>query len=357
MPPTMGLAEAFAALPPALHTPILRIEDRHGTCRFAAARAPATADGAFHVASITKTMTATVILQLIEEGAFSLETPFDDLGVIDRTLTQGRLDGGITIRHLLSHTAGIRDTMEDDAETLGGPAPGSVIGRLMLDPGKHWQPFDPARPDDANAGVINHFFASGTADARLSPPGARFHYSDTGYMLLGLLIERAGGEPLHAAYRRRLFDPAGIDDIWLAYREPARLPEIDQYFGDMPLLASGVSLSFDWAGGGLVATAAALATFLRALLAGSLFRKPETLAAMQDWAAPEGMAAPRTGVGLGLFRVERDGMTLIGHSGAPAARMFTDPDCGLFLTGTANQAIGAADWHWPLLALARKEFA
>lgn len=353
----MTLAEAFAALPPALHTPILRIEDASGACRFAAARAPAMPEGAFHTASVTKTMTATVVLQLAEEGAFSLDAPFDDLGVIDRALTRGRLDGGITLRHLLSHTAGIRDTMEDDAETLGGPAPGSVIGGLMRDPAKAWVPWDPALPEDPAAGVINHFFASGTADARLAQPGARFHYSDTGFMLLALLIEHAGGEPLHTAFRRRLFDPHGIADIWLAYREPPRLPETDQYFGDLPLLASGVSLSFDWGGGGLVSTAAALAAFLRTLLSGGYFRKAETLAAMQDWQAPEGLALPRTGVGLGLFRTERDGLTLIGHSGAPGAKMFTDPASGMILTGTANQAVGGGDWHWPLAALARKEFA
>jgi CubicO group peptidase (beta-lactamase class C family) len=227
----------------------------------------------------------------------------------------------------------------------------------MQDPAKAWQPWDPARPDDPQAGVINHFFASGTADARIAPPGARFHYSDTGFMLLALLIEKAGGEPLHTAFRRRLFDPVGIADIWLAYREEPRLPETEQYFGELPVLASGVSLSFDWGGGGLVATAEALAAFLRALLGGAYFKEAATLAAMQDWQVPAGLALPRSGVGLGLFRTERDGLTLVGHSGAPGAKMFTDPASGLILTGTANQAIGGGDWHWPLAALARKEFA
>lgn len=328
---------------------------------------PMTVAHRFHVASITKTMTATVILQLWEEGAFAragLDTRFGDLGVLEPEFVARlhRRDGvsagaDITLRHLLTHTSGLRDAMVDDADTLGGPAPRSLVGRMLAggsDPGRHWAPWNPSRPDDAEAGVVNFFVNSGIAAAALSAPGEAFHYSDTGFMLLGLAIEALGGEPLHLAYQRRIFAPLGLTDTYLAYRNdpaglgPAREPESDCWAGEAPCLAGGVSLSFDWAGGGVVSTVRSLNAFLRALLRGELLRRRATVSAMTDWCVPPGLEPPRTGVGLGIFRTERDGLTLIGHSGSWGAKMFHSPAAGFFLAGTINQAAGPDDWHWAI---------
>lgn len=352
---------------------VVRVEDADGAPLLVEAAGEArpgvamTATHGFHIASVAKTMTATIVLQLAEEGALGargIDAAYADFSVFapDVMARLHRSHGEslahrITPRHLLTHTSGLRDAMEDDAETLGGPAPRSLIGRMLAPGGdlrRAWVPWNPDRPDDLEAGVINLFLANGTADAPLAPPGERFHYSDTGFMLLALLIETVTGRALGDCYRDRLFQPLGISDTYLAYRNDPpdlgsrREPEADVWMGPMPVLDSGASLSFDWGGGGLVASAASLNRFLRGLLTGALFRDSRTLEAMLDWQTPPGLAAPRTGVGLGLFRTEEAGLELIGHSGASGAKMFYAPRQGFFMAGTINQMAGPGAWHWPI---------
>lgn len=352
---------------------VVRVEDADGAPLLIAAAGEArpgvemTAAHGFHIASVAKTMTAAIVLQLAEEGALGalgVDAAYADFDVFapDIMARLHRRNGEslahrITLRHLLTHTSGLRDAMEDDAETLGGPAPGSLIGRMLApggDLGHAWVPWNPDRPDDLEAGVINLFLGNGTADAALAPPGERFHYSDTGFMLLALLIETVTGRTLGDGYRDRLFQPLGITDTYLAYRQdppdlgPCREPEADVWVGPMPVLDSRASLSFDWGGGGIVASAASLNRFLRGLIAGALFRDSQTLAAMLDWQTPPGLAAPRTGVGLGLFRTEDAGLELIGHSGASGAKMFYAPQHSFFIAGTINQMAGPGTWHWPI---------
>jgi D-alanyl-D-alanine carboxypeptidase len=356
-----------------IHGAVVRVEDAEGAPLLVAAAGEArpgiamTAAHGFHIASVTKTMTAAVVLQLAEEGALGprgIDAAYGDFGVFaPEIMARLHRSGGeslahrITLRHLLTHTSGLRDAMEDDAATLGGPAPDSLIGRILAPGGdrrRAWKPWDPERPLDPEAGVINLFLANGTADAPLAAPGEGFHYSDTGFMLLALLIEKLTGCTLGDAYRERLFAPLGLADTYLAYRNdppglgPHREPEAEVWMGPMPVLGSGASLSFDWGGGGVVSSAASLNRFLRGLLGGALFRDHRTLAAMLDWQTPPGLAAPRTGVGLGIFRTEDAGLELIGHSGASGAKMFHAPRHGFFIAGTINQMAGPGTWHWPI---------
>ena len=267
----------------------------------------------------------------------------------------------LTLRHLLGHTGGLRDAMVDDATRLGGPAPGSLIGALMsrlVDPGHRWVPWDPRDPASAQAGVLN-WYLNEVACAGLSLPGNAFHYSDTGYVLLGLVVERVSGVPLHRAMSDRLFAPLGLRNTYLAYvgdppdLQADRLPESEPWMGPVPCLSLGVSLSFDWGGGGVVSTAAELAAFHRALLAGRLFRDPRSLQAMTCWRQPAGLKPPRSGVGLGLFRTEQQGLEWIGHSGAWGCKMFAAPAADLLVTGTLNRADAAEDWHARLAAALR----
>jgi D-alanyl-D-alanine carboxypeptidase len=252
--------------------------------------------------------------------------------------------------------------MVDDATQLGSPAPGSLVGRMMGpggNPRRSWVPWDLSRPDDADAGVINFFLNSGISAAALGPPGESFHYSDTGFMLLGLLVEHVGGKPYHVQLREQLFTPLGLNDTYLAYHDdppglgPARQPEADCWAAGMPCLSGGANLSFDWAGGGIVSSARALNMFLRALLDGRLFLKRETLWAMLDWQVPPGLARPRTGVGFGIFRTESPCGDLVGHSGAWGAKMVHCRELDVFFAGTTNQSAGNPNWHWPFLEAAR----
>jgi D-alanyl-D-alanine carboxypeptidase len=358
---------------PAIRNAVVQVGDQSGRTLFGAAYGharpgvPMTVAHRFHLASVTKPMTATLVLQLAEEGAFGvmgIDAAYAEFGVFPPGIMARlhRHGGGsqahaITLRHLLTHTSGIRDAIEDDAVTLGGPAPGSVLGKILsgqVDRAHFWRAWAPDAVEDADAGVINHFLATGVAEVALHAPGAGFHYSDTGFMLLALLIEKVTGQTYGGRLHQRIFAPLDLGDTYLAYRaDPAdlgskRSPEAEFWGGDTPLLESGFTLSFDWGGGGVVSSAASLNVFLRALLDGALFRSPETLTAMLAWTTPPGLKAPRTGVGLGLFRTEMNGMELIGHSGASGAKMFFAPREGVFLSGTINQSIGPGDWHWPL---------
>ncbi len=346
----------------------LRVERADGSLLWEGAAGPATPGGPamtpgtpFHVASIGKTFTATLILQLAEEGAFGpdgIDTPFAAVAPFEPVIAARLVQPGTTLRHLLSHTAGLRDTFEDDAHALGGPggpAPGSLMAHMMgADPTRGWEPWDPARPEDREAGVINWFLATGTAAAPLSPPGERFHYSDTGYMLLALLAEPVSQSDYPALVRTRILEPLGLEAaIYMPWREPRPAgmakPDAEVWLGPMPVLASGGNLSFDYGGGGLVATPAALNAFLRALLAGGLFRYPETLAAMTGLKAADGLAPPRRAVGLGLFETGLSRFRFIGHSGAWSGRMLFEPDRGLFLSGSLNQAGAPTGWHADML--------
>ncbi|MBL8648640.1 MAG: beta-lactamase family protein, partial [Sphingosinicella sp.] len=172
-----------------IHGAVVRVEDADGAPLLVAADGEArpgiamTAAHGFHIASVTKTMTAAIVLQLAEDGALGprgIDSAYGDFGVFAPEIT-ARLhrSGGeslahrITLRHLLTHTSGLRDAMEDDAATLGGPAPDSLIGRILApggDPRHAWKPWDPEWPLDPEAGVINLFLANGTADAPLAAP-------------------------------------------------------------------------------------------------------------------------------------------------------------------------------------------
>jgi D-alanyl-D-alanine carboxypeptidase len=347
--------------------------------------APMTPDHQFHLASVAKTMTAALLLQLWEEGALGpsgLDTTLAELALFDDEIVERlhMIDGvsygkQITVRHLLTHTSGIKDAVVDDAtgtaHDYGAPAPGSYGARLrkaipahlacLADPAcdistlvtsKKWTMWDPTRPQEKEAGVINWFLAIGTAAASLSPPGEAFHYSDTGYVILGLLSEKLSGKSLHRQWRERIFDPLGMDKSYLAYaRDPEPAPWIgevsDFYLENVPYVTSRINVSFDRGGGGVVSTAADVVRFLRALIDGQLFQNPQTLAAMLQWRAYPGISPPRAGVGLGIF-AERSGQgrVALGHSGAYGAKMYFEPESGIYFCGTVNQRTGVPYYWW-----------
>jgi D-alanyl-D-alanine carboxypeptidase len=347
--------------------------------------APMTPQHQYHLASVAKTMTATLILQLEEEGALGergIDTPLAEFGVFDDAIVErlhvmkgisyGRQ---IKVRHLLAHTSGIKDAVIDDATgtaaDFGGPAPGSYGARFrngipahlacLQDPScdlaslvtsKDWTMWDPSHPDDREAGVINWFLASGTAAAPLHQPGAAFHYSDTAYVILGLLAEKLTGQDLHKQWRRRIFDPLGMEHSYLAYaKDPEPSPWIhnvsDFYFGDIPGVTSRLNISFDRGGGGIVSSVGDVNRFLRALINGELFRRSETLIKMTQWRFVQGIKAPRVGVGLGIFAEGTGhGTIALGHSGAYGAKMYYEPETGIFFSGTVNQRTGVVYYWW-----------
>jgi D-alanyl-D-alanine carboxypeptidase len=326
---------------------------------------PASVDHRFHVASVGKMFTATLVLQAAEAGLFGpngVDTPLGDIEFAPRELVDGvhPLGPTITIRQLLTHTSGMKDVQTDDAsgtaDELGRPAPDSVMtnfwrsarglaagDRSNLFALHRWGPWDPAAVDDPMAGMLNRFLATGTAATPVGAPGARFHYSDTAYVLLGVLVERATGRRFDELQRRRITDPLGLTHTTLAYHEggddeaPDGTGVMDVWLGDIALLSGGLDLSFDWGGGGQVSTVADLCRFLRGLLAGELFDDPTTVEVATTWAHPAHLPPHRLGVGLGLFHWQAGEHALVGHAGAWGVRVFHDPTTGAFVAGTVGQ--------------------
>ncbi|WP_110037919.1 serine hydrolase domain-containing protein [Nocardia neocaledoniensis] len=146
--------------------------------------APVSADGYFRMASTVKTMVATVVLQLAAEGTLSIDDP------VGRWLPETLRDSGsaITIRHLLQHTSGLRDDL-----------PGYTTPAEYLE-----QRYDQHGTEQLVARTLTN--------APASAPGAAWAYSNTGYLLLDLIIERATGRPGHQAIDERVVGPLGLDD-------------------------------------------------------------------------------------------------------------------------------------------------
>ena len=361
--PAVGLAHAAAA----------------GTAR-ADTGEDLTVDHPFHVASVGKLCTAALVLQLAEGGRLGpagVDVTLGELGVlepalIDRLLVRaGRSVGPtITVRQLLPHTSGLADVHSDDAdgtaEHHGRPAPGGLAAdywRALRDRAAgrphdpdlsthRWRAWDPTRPDDELAGTLNRYVARLGA-APVAAPGERFHYSDSAYALLALLVERLGGESYHLAQRRRLLEPLGLTHTWQHGHEPpppeVAHPECDVWMGPIPVLSTGANLTFDWGGGGQVSTVADLCRLLDGLLAGRCFTDPATVALMTDWVRPAGLTPPRVDIGLGPQRwAGPSGVPVVGHAGAWGTRLWRDTTTGATVAGTVNRRDDGA-WAFALL--------
>jgi D-alanyl-D-alanine carboxypeptidase len=150
--------------------------------------------------------------------------------------------------------------------------------------------------------------------------------------LAGLIIEVLTGRPLQEAYRALVLDPAGMADTWLESRVEAPRRQIAAHdFEGQDI--TGMDPTVDWAGGGLVSTAADLAAFLRALTRGHLV-STAAWGEMTRWQpGPEGFYDD---YGLGLGRYRFPAAQVIGHHGVWGAFAFWSPELDAVITGTIN---------------------
>jgi D-alanyl-D-alanine carboxypeptidase len=237
-------------------------------------RARLRATDRFRVGSVTKTFVATVVLQLTGEGKLAL----DD--TIERWLP-GLVPNGraITVRHLLTHTAGLFDYLGDGDKT---------VERRVLsgDWDYRWKP--------------RELVALSTAHEPKFAPGADWSYCNTCYILLGLIIEEATGNPITAELRKRVFEPAGLRATSLDTRPriSGRHARGYELLGKPPLVDfTALSPSLAWTAGAIVSTADDLARFYRALLGGRLLR-PDLLGTMQTTVPVAARPGWRWGLGI-----------------------------------------------------------
>jgi D-alanyl-D-alanine carboxypeptidase len=218
---------------------------------------PLRASDGYRIASITKTFTSAAILRLAEHGRLTLRAPVASYlpGAYRRALRADGYDPGrITVRMLLQHTAGLFDYAAAD----------TYLQALLADPEHSWSRIEQLR------------FAMAQGDP-VAPPGRRYSYSDTGYILLGQIVESVSGRPQAAAYRQLLrLGRLGVGATYFETLEPkprAAGRQAHQYFGDLDTTVV-LDPSHDlYGGGGLVSTAADLNRFHRALFEGRVITR------------------------------------------------------------------------------------
>jgi D-alanyl-D-alanine carboxypeptidase len=249
-------------------------------------------DHAFRVGSITKTFVATVVLQLSAEGTLEL----DD--AVERWLP-GLVPNGqaITLRQLLNHTSGIYNYTDDQA----------LFQSLTRHPLRVLEPAE--------------LVAVATKQRPLFDPGTGWSYSNTGYILLGLVVEKATRTPLEQLLQERILEPLGLTRTTFPTTPRLPPPFAHGYLpvgnglvptrNGKPADVTAWSPSWAWAAGALVSTAGDLARFYEALVGGELLR-PEQLDQMKTTVPiPNAPAA----YGLGLASEPSKCGRVLGHSG------------------------------------------
>jgi CubicO group peptidase (beta-lactamase class C family) len=294
---------------------------------------PLDPNDAFRAASVTKHVTAAVVVRLAQEGRLALDEPLADQlspAWLDRWRTFDALPR-TTPRQLIAHTSGLPNYFNDAA----------FFARLREDPTRTWRSVD----------LVDHAAEHGTP---AFAPGEGFEYTDTGFVIAGILVEEVTGEPLHEAYREVVFDPLGMDDTWLEGYEPARRAEVAHHYTD-ELDWTTISPTVDWAGGGLVTTTRDLARYVRGLWSERIV-DAAGLSALTRWTPgasfPPGhrLRYEQYGLGTGMNTIE--GIELFGHTGFIGAFAFYAPEYDAILAGTHNAS--HID-RWPLVAALCRE--
>ncbi|MEU0740186.1 serine hydrolase domain-containing protein [Streptomyces sp. NPDC006134] len=239
--------------------------------------APVPANGHIRAASNTKAFTAVVVLQLVGEGTVGLDTPVD---TYLPALVRGEgIDGRrITVRQLLQHTSGLPDY----TDSLGGD---SFARRHVY-----------TEPRELLDLALAH-------RARFAP-GSRWEYSNTNYIVLGLLIQKITGRPVAEVITRRVVEPIGLRHTYFPAVGDQHIdgPHPKGYHAVEPGQAlrdiTVMDPSWGWAAGQLITTPRDLNLFFTALLRGELL-KPRQLRQMRTTTGTTGLW-PGARYGLGL---------------------------------------------------------
>ncbi|TQV86127.1 alpha/beta fold hydrolase [Exilibacterium tricleocarpae] len=277
--------------------------------RDARTNTPLTGTETFRVASQTKMFTAAAILRLMEEDKLSLRQPI--AGLISQAAKAELIAGGydpeaITVHQLIEHTSGMPDYATDPAYQQA----------ISADPSRQW-----TRLQQIRWGAVRM--------RSIGKPGEVFHYSDTGYVLLSEIIERATGMPQAAAYRTLIdYKRLGLRHTWFESLEAAAAgapPRARQYAG--PIDITDINPSFDlYGGGGLISTLQDQVRFIQQLFAGKVFKQRSTLDRMLHISPTNLSAKTGDGYALGINRVTVDGVVCWGHSGFFGSAVYHCPD-------------------------------
>jgi CubicO group peptidase (beta-lactamase class C family) len=302
-----------------------------------ASNTPITEDTVFRVGSLTKTFTAIAVMQLWEQGLVDLDAPANDYLRAYRLIPAKASFRPATVRHLLTHTAGIPEVVH--AAELFHPSWGPAGSRPVVLSVKAGEPMP----------SLAEYYRGGLR--LVVEPGTAFAYSNHGFATLGQIVEDVSGMPLARYYREQVFEPLGMTDTDLVRSERVA-----------PRLATGYVLGsrgaravpdrdrIDAGAGGIYSTTRDLARFAAALLGGGANEhgsvlKPATLAAMFEHHHQPDPRIP--GIGLGFFRSDAGGHRVVGHEGVlPGfhSQLLVAPDDGVGVVAFTNGSNRAFFW-------------
>ncbi|WP_339929320.1 serine hydrolase [uncultured Brevundimonas sp.] len=269
-----------------------------GAIRIVDARGSAVADGstvngsrvAYPLASVTKVLTATAIMRLVEDGRIDLAA------TVQTYLPEyaARPFADVTIAQLLSHIGGVPSLLKDDQGLGDGPPD-----------------FDALSQPTGTSALIDQFSAA----PLLFEPGARYSYSNSGYILLGRIIEVVTGQPYSAALDGLVLAPAGVSDAFCLCRDLPGYPDATAFerHGDTVTPAPVIDPSQMFSAGGIRATPDGLLKWSEALMSGRILR-PETL--QQMWTPVVPTRKPGESFALGWLVRDVDGVRQVAHDGA-----------------------------------------
>ncbi|NUV67064.1 beta-lactamase family protein [Streptomyces sp. CAI-121] len=258
---------------------------------------PVSADGYFRMASTSKTMVATVVLQLEAEGRLSLDDTVDHWlpGVVDGNGNDGRR---ISLRHLLQHTSGIRDAM-----------PGYTTPEEYYQ--QRYTVYEPRQLVDLAMQQAPEEF----------PPGAGWAYSNTGYVLLDMVVRKATGRPAHREIEKRILRPLGLHrTTWMGTSPTLPRPHARayQYYGPGSRVDVTDQIPVDHENLSWVTTTRDENRFFRALLDGRLLPARQLAEMKKTVPVDAGTEEMWPGGRYGLGLVERPlacGGSYWGHEG------------------------------------------
>lgn len=284
-------------------------------------------DTQFAIASVTKTFTAALILQLAEEGLIDLDAPF---GAYFRDAPR---KDKVTVRQLLSHTSGIHNYWSSKRYSAISRAWWETPGAGGLKARDHRWTY--AEMLDL---VKNGDFK----------PGEDYQYSNTNFLILGQVAEAVTGEPLHKLFKRRFFEPLGLDDTLY---QPEQKPRADAAHGhwawpggftdhtkDSPYVPFMAAASIADAAGAMASTAGDLAIWAGELYGGDVLSQ-EMLDQMTDFQRPGWYGL---GADVGVFAGHR----AYGHRGGIRgyeSSMWYFPRSGVSVVLLSNQGNWSTD--------------
>ncbi|PBC66060.1 peptidase M15 (plasmid) [Streptomyces sp. Tue6028] len=273
----------------------------------------------FRVGSVTKTFSAVVLLQLVDEGKLKLDKSVN-------TYLPGLLpDDRITVRHVLSHRSGLYDYTND---MFARTVPGFEAVRNKVFGYRDLVKLSLQKP-------------------RTNAPGAAYSYSNTNFVVAGMLIEKLTGHAVGTEYQKRIFSPLDLTDT--LYVHPGTTIPGSHAHGYLTPDEAGAALvdstdqTASWAqsAGAIISTTHDLDTFLSALLRGKLMSSG-SLTQMRKWT----QVNSTTAYGLGLRRRDLScGVSVYGHTGTVQGYYtyaFTSKDGKRSVSALANTSNNSA---------------